>query len=535
MLQAELKDNTLYDVIIIGGGIQGATLAWEAARHQLDVLLLEERDFGSQTSANNLKVIHGGIRYIQNLDLRRTIASIKERDFLLQIAPHLVTPLSCLTPITGNLIHNKLTYGLASGFYNYLSANFGSCFGHGIDATRVVNTDAIAADVNPGTGEGNYLQWQDAQVRNSERLVYSFIRSARLMGAVALNYTRVIAVDHQLRRVRVSQPGNHKQTEVSARFIVDASGPWQNRITDNNGFKTRAYVQGINLVCDKKILDQAMGVSLRYQGESRLIYGSPWNEATLFGTWYFPSESSATGIVTKKKIQNCLSDINRVFPHLQLQIRDISMVHSGCLPQHRDTGPGNSYSSISSRDVIQTSHYRRSKYGCISVSGVKLTTARQLAAKVLKKYILDQPYDNPYQCPERWKLFGAEKQQSTATVKARFAFLNLDTGIIEQLVSRYGDQAEDILSLAASRPDPQTMVPDSNKLLSAEVDYLIENEDVMTLSDLLVRRSGIAAVAIPDPGCIDYCAKTMRHTFGWTQDDMKHNIEGLKSRFLTRQ
>ena len=184
--------NQTFDILVIGGGIHGAVAAWDASLRGLSVALVERGDFGSATSQNSLKIIHGGLRYLQDVNLSRVRTMAKERTIWMKIAPHLVHPLTCLTPTRQKLSRNRLALGMALTANDLVSfdRNLKADLGKRLPKGKLISQKEFA-DLLPGydisTSTGAAI-WHDAQIHNSERLLLEFIISAITAGAEAANY-----------------------------------------------------------------------------------------------------------------------------------------------------------------------------------------------------------------------------------------------------------------------------------------------------------------------------------------------------------
>ena len=189
--------NQKFDVLVVGGGIHGAITAWDAALRGLSVALIERGDFGSGTSQNSLKIIHGGLRYLQNGNLSRIRMMVRERTAWMKIAPHLIHPLPCLMPTTQQMSRSRLAMGIALMANDYLSFDRNQLddpekdlFDGMIVSQRELSRILPGYDVSTSTGAA---VWYDAQIYNSERLLLEFIISAVQIGAEAANYVEAIS------------------------------------------------------------------------------------------------------------------------------------------------------------------------------------------------------------------------------------------------------------------------------------------------------------------------------------------------------
>jgi glycerol-3-phosphate dehydrogenase len=248
-----------YDLAIVGGGIYGAAMAWDAVRRGLRVCLVEKSDFSSATSANSLKIIHGGLRYLQHADLRRMRESNREQRTLMRIAPHLVRALPVLIPTYGHGIKGKEILSLAVwvnrliGFDLNLRRNPdpGVPYGCMVSRKEVLQ---LLSEIRPQGLTGGVI-FYDAQVQNSERLLLSFLRSAAEAGADVVNYVEVtgfLEAANQVFGIKARDALTGDRFDVCARTVVIACGPWVNRVmgllTRNKLRPSTQFAKAMNVV-----------------------------------------------------------------------------------------------------------------------------------------------------------------------------------------------------------------------------------------------------------------------------------------------
>jgi glycerol-3-phosphate dehydrogenase len=522
----QLKDH--YDLVVVGGGIQGAAMAWEAVSRGLSVALLEQQDYASGTSANSLKTIHGGIRYLQNFDLPRLRQSVRERRVLLGIVPHLVRPLSCVMPTYPQFTKSRLAMWLGTALYNLLSLdrNQGLHAGQQLAASGVISLPALNNAVGHGLQDDSITggaAWDDAQAWDTERVVLSFILSAQQAGAGCLNYARVEKLNTaagQVQGVRVKDQLTGESVEVSASLVVDCSGPWQQSVS-------HGFAQAWNLVIDRRLCDCAVGfkVAAGEGGKSRLLFMAPWREGTLLGTWYqahkgFPESM----VVDQSQVEAALGEVNRTFPDWQLGLTDVVNIHQGLLPADPlklANGEPKLLSDYSVRPGAASGHY--------CVQAVKYTTARFVAEKALNRMARESGLKINASVSERHSLYGGEIKDLAALradkltqYAGRFA-----RSVIERLVDNYGSCVDDVMACIGRDASLAASIPGAEQVLAGELLYLIENEQVMTLSDLLLRRTGLGSFKLPSPATVDFCANFMAEQLGWDELSKQNNIEAF--------
>jgi len=391
----------IFDLCVVGGGIYGASLAWEATSRGLSVALVEKSDFASGTSANSLKIIHGGFRYLQSADFKRMRESIRERRNLMGIAPHLVHTLPVVIPLyqgdPWTMRKECLTMALAAndliGFDRNRLSDPKKHIPRGHLLSRRETLELLPGIEEQGLNGG--MVFYDAQVYNSERLVLCYLRSAAAAGAEVSNY---VAATGLLRQgdsaigIKARDALSGGLIEVRAHTVVNACGPWINRSLESargqESFEAVPFSQAINLVTRPVFQKYAVGISSKARSQDQapvdqkddgLFFIAPWRDRSLVGTRYIPFNGDPDDFqVSEQEARNLLDNFNRALPSAGLQVKDVSFVHGGLVPTS-DTG----LKEGRARHFQILDHRRDGLKGIISVVGVKYTTARDVAEKVV--------------------------------------------------------------------------------------------------------------------------------------------------------
>ncbi len=530
-----------YDVIVVGGGINGCALLWEAARQGFSAILLERGDYCAETSANTLKVIHSGIRYLQTLDLKRVWESVAERDALMRLAPHLVRPLSCLTPTSGMMLRSRWAAGLAWLAFDAIRAAQGPGAA-AMGRNRILNKAECLRRVpwlanEPGLS-GAAL-WHDAQVVNAERLGLAFVLSAQERGADACNYAEVeklLVREGRVYGVRVRDVLTGGVASVTGRSVVVAAGaslPGLLATCHGDPAAAPRFVRAANIVTTRRLSDVAVGRASRAEaGEQRLLFAAPWDGRTLIGTWYFPGDCSAhpggPPCLTRAELSVCLRDIEATFPGGPLCEEEIALVHTGLLPAEHAPGVAAGERLSEKERIFEVRRAGRGT-GLIAVVGVKYTTARRVARKALRRvveHLGDQPDGRPM--PEA-TLHGGDVGTLDTLVQAKTQEYEgtADARTVARLAGLYGSKLDAIMRIAARDARMAETIPGVADSIKAELRYVLENESAWTLCDALVRRTGIGGRARPTAETIAYFADTMTGHFGWNDAVRQANIDAV--------
>jgi len=381
----------VYDLIVVGGGIYGAMLSLEASRRGLRPLLIERGDFGEATSFNSLRIVHGGIRYLQRLDLHRFHESVSERRWFLKTFPGLVKPLPCLMPLYGNGLRHSSFLRIALWVNNLISyrRNRGIRPDRHLPPGRVIDADQtreIFPSVDTEGLQGGAV-WYDAYMPDSQRLIIEILRWACEYGAVALNYVEV----NQLLKSRNGVAGvaaidreSGQSFEYMAKVVVNATGPWcRNLAACFDRDEPTLFKSSIawNVLLNRKALSNyALAVTPKKPG-ARTYFLVPWKGMLLAGTGHAKwLEGQEEPMPSDKLLSEFLDDLNRAIPTLEASQDEILHVFAGLLPAKKVGS-----ATLADRGVILDHAEHGGPRGLYSISGVKFTTARLVAEKTLNR------------------------------------------------------------------------------------------------------------------------------------------------------
>ncbi|MCG6939238.1 MAG: FAD-dependent oxidoreductase [Gammaproteobacteria bacterium] len=532
-----------YDVAIIGGGIYGAATAWEAASRGLSVVLIEAEDFCSGTSANSLKTVHGGLRSLQRFDFPEMREYIRERRALLRIAPHLVIPMQCVIPTFTKFSKSRFFLGSGLKVYDLIAYDRN----RGLDAARrIKNTQIISAeqvskfapDLDCSTVTGG-ASWFDAQAYNSERLVLAFIMSARQAGADIFNYVRkkeYTVEQGAVTGVIATDQLSGEDIQINARSVVDCCGPWASRDeaftgTTPKSSRPKLMALAVNLVLNRKLSSCAIGAntSATPDGRDRLMFIAPWRRGSIVGTWYYPHDSNTNKLtISDAELSQCLSQINSVFPSLKLSKADVTLIHRGMQPAE-PAAEENSEPKLWHHTRIINSNAGTISAGLFWVQGVKLTTARATAESVINRVSGYLRADISPSSTSVTALYGGEISEYSSFEKDCFDKLSetFSTETITRLIRNYGSNMNTIIRLCEKDQSLAQVVPGTDDTIKAELKYILCNEMVYTLSDLMLRRTDIGSFECPKKETIEYCADVIANHLHWDSQQRAENIEHL--------
>ncbi len=382
-----------YDLIIVGGGIYGVMLAYEASRKGLSALLLEKDDFGVHTSANSLRIIHGGFRYLQTADIYRYRESVGERRWFLKRYPEYVVPLPCMMPLYGNGLRRPSVLRTALFINDILSCrrNQEVRGDRHLPSGNVVNqseTVKLFPDVDKKGLVGGAV-WHDAFMPDCRGLLHRILEDAKVKGAIALNRCEAIGLiknGNMVAGVKIFNKKSCKEITFYSDVVVNAAGPWSRDLSctlDTEIEKLFYPSVAWNVLFDRDALsDHALAVAPKKKN-ARTYFIVPLNGKLFAGTGHSSwsqNVGNAKPEPTLSQLETFMQDINGAVPGLNLKSGDIDQVHAGLLPARK-------YDQVelADREVIADHGAIGGVAGLYSVSGVKFTTSRLVAEKTLEK------------------------------------------------------------------------------------------------------------------------------------------------------
>ena len=398
-----------FDLLVVGAGIQGACIAWDACLRGLSVALVDRADFGGGTSANSLGIVHGGLRYLGRGDLPRMLESIRERSALLRIAPGLVAPLPVLIPTySGASGPTALRMALLVNDLVSHTRNRGLDPEHTLPGGRILSRDEclqLFPSFDPAGLTGGAL-WYDGRLSHPERLTLSFVRSAAERGAVPVNYLRVdglLVRDGAAEGARVTDLETGAQFEVRAHCVVVAAGPWTSGLIAGTLRRTDQVSRGralaVNLRIRRVLSSVALGAKARSGptqdpvcGGGRYLFAVPQSGGTLLGTWYAPAEAGHA--TPEMGGESLLQEFNAACPGLHLSAADVVGRSWGWLPLKEGLERGRPNALAERPRIVNHAREDRIRH-LFSVEPVKYTTARSVAQQVVDRVFHDLGKQTP--------------------------------------------------------------------------------------------------------------------------------------------
>jgi glycerol-3-phosphate dehydrogenase len=510
-----------FDVLVVGGGITGAVTAWDAAQRGLSVALLERGDFGGATSAESLKVVHGGVRYLQHLDVVRVRESSRERRALLRIAPHLVHPMPFVVPTYGHGMRGPEILAAAFTILNLLTADRNRGLtdpARKVPAARIVSRSRVLEwfpDIEKEglTGAGVFY---DGQMFNPPRLVWAMVRTAARAGAAVANYCDVNALVLQGGRVagvKVEDRLGGDKFEVRARTVVNAAGPYAEALLVRSGVRAARSVpfsRDMALVLKRRFVDgRALALQTRYRDPSavltrgpRHLFMVPWRGRTLVGVNSLIWRDEPDRLrVTEAEVADFVAEIAEADPKLGLTMDDVALVMAGLLPVEKGDETSGDV-SFGKRPLVVDKARTDGVQGLVSAISNRYTVARGVAERAVDLVYHKLGRDVRPCRTEVTRIHGGDFFRFDELVREVAGALpdGVDRGLAERLARDHGSAYGEVLRLARERPEWGRTIGGTD-VLRAEVVHAARSEMVCKLSDA-VFGSTVLATAV-DHGLVE--------------------------------
>jgi len=526
-----------FEVVVIGGGITGAGVALDAASRGYSVALLERGDYAVGTSSRSSKMVHGGLRYLQNFDLGLVREALLERQLMVQLAPHLVYPTPFLVPSLGEDRRDR-KLGIGLNMYDVMAT---TRVGRGrremrsskdededfywapnrhrtIDSDEVLEMIPALAARDPNDA---YL-FYDCQT-DDVRLVLTVLGEAERFGAVSLNgaeVTEVLFDDGRAAGVAFVEADSGERAKVRADHVVNATGVWADEIRPEETLAEEdvpriSPSRGTHIVIDQDDLEMGEAACIVPAGEGRMIFSLPWYGRTLVGT----TDNDYEGGLTHPRpaeddVEYLLDAVNEFFA-TSLTGSDLVGAFAGVRPLISTGDPRKSVDISRKAELYETSS------GMLTITGGKLTTWRRMAKQTVDRLVEREGRDAP--CHTAELPLGME---------ARPEDLEAPGGVgeesVAQLAFRYGHAARKVLDLVRADPALAAPIAPGRPDLLAEVVLAARHEQARTVADVLLRRTRLGILAAPqlrDADSVRPVAERLGAELGWSRRETKRAAE----------
>jgi glycerol-3-phosphate dehydrogenase len=525
-----------FDVVIVGGGITGAGVALDAASRGYSVALLERDDFGRGTSSRSSKMVHGGLRYLQNFDLGLVREALLERQLLVRLAPHLVYPTPFLVPALGEERRNR-RIGIGLNMYDVMAT---SRIGRGRsqrsehsaepnywspDRHRTISGEEAAELIpalEPMEPSSAYL-FYDCQT-DDVRLVLTVLGEAERFGAVVLNGAEVIEVldeDGRAGGVAFREAETGVRIQVAASNVVNATGVWADRIRPDELLSEEEIPKirpsrGTHITVSTDDLDIGSAACIVPAGGDRTIFALPWYGRVLVGTTDNDYEGDIDRIPPSgDDIEYLIEALNSYFG-TGLGPDDLTGAYAGVRPLISSGDPKKSVDISRKAELYETSS------GMLTITGGKLTTFRRMAAQVVDRIV--ERDGQEAECRTDDIPLGMAARPEDLETSA-----TLPEGAADQLAFRYGHAARAVLDLCDERPELAEPIVPGRPDLMAEVVIAARREQARSVADVLLRRTRLGLIAaheLRDGEAVEAVARALGEEHGWSASRVADEAEG---------
>lgn len=522
-------EDTETDVVIVGGGIAGAGVARDLALRGINCVLVEKADFAYGTTSRSSKLIHGGLRYLELFDFGLVRESLRERETLRRLAPHVVKPLPFLVPIYKESSRGVIKVRIGLTLYDWLTP------GRGRERYRVLPTiDALSLEpairAEGLRGAGYYF---DDLLVLPERFCLENVLSACRHGARAYNYAEVEEVVRDARGaitgVHVRDLLTNRVATVTARVVVNAAGPWVDGLRERAGVSERGKhivrtTKGIHCLLPR-VTDRAIYHST---SDDRMIFVIPWREFSLVGT----TDDDFTGDLdrvhaTREDVEYLIAEVRKAVPDRRISVDEIAYTYAGVRPLSFEEG-GRSSDVSRAHKVISEEDGR-----FLSITGTKLTCYRSLAEQV-GNTIAARIGRRRRSRTARLSLDGLDEDLETVEarawldVSAEMEASGLSRETIEALVATYGRGFRRVMDLAGKVPDGREPLCLENPEIVAQLHVAVQDELAISLQDVLLRRTSIGTSQCQGINCAEAIGRRMAELCGWTPRRLDAELDAYR-------
>lgn len=548
---ASLADQ-VFDLVVIGGGIFGICTAWDATLRGLSVALLEKGDFSHATSANCFKMVHGGVRYLQHGDFIRLRQSSQERSAFLRVAPHLVRPLPIAIPTFGHGMQGKELLGLGLTVYDLLTADRNR--GISDPSRHIPQWESLSREevlqefpgIDPHELTGAAV-FHDGQMYNPARLALAFLRAAVERGAKAANYLEATGILHQaghVMGVKARDVLTGAEMEIRGRYVVNVAGPWAERLLSQQkelSLPHRATFSRDACFVVPRALPGSRALAVlggtkdpdaMLSRQARHLFLVPWRDYTLVGVWHVVHAAAPDQFtVTEDDLQAFIREINQSYPPLGLTIDDVCMWNAG-LVLFGENRPGAVHLSYGKRSKIVDHKKEHDIDGLITLVGVRYTTARSEAERVVDMFFDKMGKTSPKCLTASTPVFGAQFDTMDSLRKHVQADCGIGRGdgIVTSLSQNYGSAYSAVLKYVEEDSNWGQAFSGTH-VLKAEVVHAVREEMAVKLSDVVFRRTDLGTGGRPPEESLAACADVMAKEMKWDVARVGKELAEVQSGF----
>jgi glycerol-3-phosphate dehydrogenase len=529
--------DTRFDLVIVGAGFYGAVAAWDAVLRGLSVALIDKNDFGSGTSFNNLKTLHGGLRSLQSLDFKQMRLFIRERRALARVAPHLVQPLPFVVPTYRDPRRSAALMRVALMLNDVISRDRHDGLRDSslhLPKGRIVSRSECL-QLNPviePKGVSGGAVWYDYQLQSTDRMTFSFVASAADRGGTVANYVRAVSFLRDRSRVtgvRVEDRLTGQQFDLRGETVLNATGPWAASLLKTLGGDTASPAPRLSRAMN--VVTRALAGSHACGGlaSGRFLFLVPWRDVSVLGTSHDAHDGEPEALnVTRWDVEAFLADAREAFPHAALTSSDVRLIHRGLLPMIS----GHDTHVKLLRESVVVDHSQQNVAGLVSMFGVRYTTARATAEQAIDTVFRARGVSTPPPCrTAETPVLGGDITNKESFTRA--VLLREVTGVTPETLRRlaltYGTTYDAVLQIVRDQPALGETLGRQCAVTGAEIVHAARTECAITLADVVIRRTEAGSAGHPGSDALERAAAIMAEQMGWDENRMWQEISEVEA------
>ena len=537
--------STHYDILIIGGGISGAWLALHCAQQGYKTALIEKHDYASQTSSASSKLLHGGVRYLQQMQFAKVRESALERAEYLYAAPHLSEAVPFIVPTYKSFQKSK--FFLSCGMLAYQAL----CLGENkiiaskeqqLPGVKLLSNTKLngLCDLSNENHTGGVV-FYERHMLDSERMVLAVIQSAKAAGADVFNYVcaqRFLEANDNIDGVTAKDQLTGNTFNVNAKLTINAAGPWIDNLNSklkgaDQAPRINGFAVGSHIVT-RKLYDHAIAITTKHQSNAKIDRGGrhvfiiPWRGFSLIGTSYDEIDSPNGDIhLQASHVDQLLDAVNEGIPSARLTRDDLVSGYSGLYPLHTDNIKRTVYQGSGEYQIID--HAKANGVsGLITALGAKFTTGRKLSALTMA---LVNTHFGKHQTSKRSKLIGSQYDSLNAFTDTKIEQYKvvLSANTIRHLIMLYGSQLDEFISRIKDNPLLHNKICAQQEDILGQIVWAIETEQCVSLNDALFNRTSLGLLGIKDTE-VQTVATLMSDHLQWSQEMLSEQVAQVTNR-----
>lgn len=544
-----LSDNE-FDAVIIGGGISGAWSSLHCAQQGLKTALIEKHDYASQTSSSSSKLLHGGIRYLPHMQFGKVRESALERAEYLYAAPHLSAAVPFIFPTYKDFQRSKFFLNCGMLAYRVLclgeNAVIGSSEQH-LPAIRSLSAESLnqICDLSNEDHTGAVM-FYERHMLDSERMVLAIIKTSQNLGAKAFNYVSAqnFMIDgNTITGLEAKDELSGERLTINSKLIINAAGPWIDTLNSQlqnadkapsiNGFAVGSHI------ITRQLSDHAIGITTKHQSDAKIDRGGrhvfviPWRGYSLIGTSYDDIENPNESMTIKPgHVDQLLEAVNEGMPSAQLTRDDIISGYSGLYNLHTDNIKSTVYQGSGEYQIIDHAAANGVE-GMVTALGAKFTTGRKLSALTMK--VVNQKLGLSDKTT-RIKLQGSDYSSLAEFTQAKLNQYQdrFSDQVIQHLIQHYGSDIDQFIARIENDPALCKTICANHQDIFGQVVWAIENEQAVTLNDVLYNRTSLALLGINEDE-VKTVAELMAQHLTWSESTKDEQVEQVLKRLAATE